>query len=156
MPQGSGRVARIYYLALVSSLSEISNGAGRLLGVFLLLISLTSCIGIGDIFVRETEIYGPYYVADDPAASYKTLFYRHKDGADLDRFENVSQVRYSSGYIFIKSKNRFYWFAVANDPGTDLGDPATKQMFSKPLTQTDFNRILPALGIKELNFQFQE
>jgi hypothetical protein len=113
-------------------------------------------VGIGDVFTRETEIYGPYYVADDPAASYKTLFYRYQDGVDLDRFENVSQVGYSAGRIFLKSENRFYWFAVADDPGTHLGDPATRRMFSKPLTQAEFNRVLDTLGIKELDFQFQQ
>jgi hypothetical protein len=122
----------------------------------LVLISLASCVGFGDVFTRETEIYGPYYVSDDPAASYKTLFYRYQDGLDLYRFENVAQVGYSAGYIFIKSENKFYWFAVADDPGTDLGDPATKQMLSKPLTQTKFNRILDSLGVKNLTFQFQE
>ncbi|MGI4762648.1 MAG: hypothetical protein ACRYF0_18200 [Janthinobacterium lividum] len=130
--------------------------ARRLLCTCLLVVSLSSCVGFGDIFTQETEIYGPYYVADDPAASYKTLFRRYEEGLDLYRFENVSQVGYSAGHIFIKSKNRFYYFAVASDPGTDLGDPATKQMFSKPLTQTEFNRVLNTLGIKELDFQFQE
>ena len=144
------------YLCAVSGTSKISDGARRLLGAFLLFISLPSCVGMGDVFTHETAIYGPYYVADDPAASYSTLFYRYKEGADLDRFENVSAAGYSSGYIFIKSANRFYWFAVANDPGTDLGDPAIKQMFSKPLTQAEFNRLLGTLGIKELDFQFQE
>jgi hypothetical protein len=113
-------------------------------------------VGIGDVFTRKTEIYGPYYVADDPAASYKTLFYRYQDGVDLDRFENVSQVGYSAGRIFLKSENRFYWFAVADDPGTHLGDPATRRMFGKPLTQAEFNRVLDTLGIKELDFQFQQ
>ncbi len=111
---------------------------------------------MGDVLAQETKVYGPYYVADDPAASYKTLFYRSQDGVDLDRFENVSQVGYGAGRIFIKSENRFYWFAVADDHGTDLGDPATKQMFSKPLTQPEFNRLLDRLGIKELAFQFQK
>lgn len=113
-------------------------------------------MSIGDAFARETAIYGPYYVADDPATSYKTLYYRHQDGLDLDRFYNVSQVGYSAGHIFLKSGNRFYWFTVANDPGTDLGDPATKRMFSKPLTQAEFNQVLDTLGVKELGFQFQE
>ena len=143
-------------LYAVSSTSKISNGACRLLGAFLLLVSLPSCVGMGDVFTHETAIYGPYYVADDPAASYSTLFYRYKEGADLDRFENVSAVGYSSGYIFIKSANRFYWFAVANDPGTDMGDPATQRIFSKPLTQGEFTRLLRRLGIQELTFQFQE
>lgn len=111
---------------------------------------------MGDMFNWETKIYGPYYVADDPAASYKTLFYRYTDGLDLYRFENVSAVGYNSGYIFIKSANKFYWFAVAKDPGTDLGDPSTQRMFSKPLTQAEFDRVLGALGITELDFQFQE
>lgn len=128
----------------------------RLLWACLLFISLSSCVGFGDLFNQETEIYGPYYVADDPAASYKTLFYRYKDGLDLYRFENVSQVAYNAGYIFIKSQNRFYWFAVANDPGTDLGDPATQRLFSKPLTQAEFERLLDTLSIKDLEFQFQE
>jgi len=129
--------------------------ARRLLYAGLLLVSLPSCVGFGDIFTQETEIYGPYYVADDPSASYKTLFYRYKDGLDLYRFENVSQVGYSSGYIFLKSANRFYWFAVVKDHGTDLGDPATQQMFSKPLTQAEFDRVLGMLGIRELDFQFR-
>jgi hypothetical protein len=128
--------------------------AHRLLWAFLLLVSLPSCVA--DLITEETEIYGPYYVADDPSASYKTLFYRHKDGLDLYRFENVSQVGYSSGYVFIKSENQFYWFAVAEDPGTDLGDPATRQIFSKPLTQNGFTQALHTLGIKNLTFQFQE
>ena len=125
----------------------------RLSWAFILLISLPSCIA--DLLTRETEIYGPYYVADDPSASYKTLFYRDKD-VDLYRFENVSRVGYSSGYIFIKSENRYYWFAVADDPKTDLGDPATEQMLSAPLTQTEFTQVLHRLGINELTFQFQE
>ena len=130
--------------------------AHRQLWAVLLLASLSSCVGIGDLFTQETEIYGPYYVADDPAASYKTLFRRYKEGLDLYRFENVSQVGYSAGHIFIKSENRFYYFDVAADPGTDLGDPATKRMFSRPLTQAEFNRLLGTLGIKKLDFQFQE
>jgi hypothetical protein len=130
------------------------KAACRLGWAFLLLTSLPSCVA--DLLTQETEVYGPYYVADDPAASYNTLFYRHKDGADLYRFENVSQVGYNSGYIFIKSQNKFYWFAVANDSGTDLGDPATRQLFSKPLTQAEFNHLLNTLGIKQVNFQFQK
>ncbi|RZK30191.1 MAG: hypothetical protein EOO63_07360 [Hymenobacter sp.] len=121
-----------------------------------MLVSLSSCAGFGDIFSQETEIHGPYYVADDPAASYSTLFYRDKDGADLYRFENVSQVGYNSGYVFIKSQNRFYWFAAANDLGTDLGDPATQQLLSKPLSQAEFTKLLQILGIKDLIFQFQK
>ena len=141
---------------LMGNIAAIITGIRHLLVAFFLLISLPACVGFGDVFTRETEIYGPYYVADDPAASYKTLFCRYQEGLDLYRFENVSRVGYSAGRIFLKSKDRFYWFAVANDPGTDLGDPVTKQMFSKPLTQAEFDRLLGTLGIKELVFQFQE
>lgn len=81
----------------------------RSLCSLLLLLFLTSCF---DLVTSEADIYGPYYVASDPAASYKSLFYLDKDGFDLDRFQNVSKVDYQAGYIFIKSGRKFYWFAV--------------------------------------------
>jgi hypothetical protein len=125
----------------------------RSLCSLLVLLWLTSCFGI---FSRETSIYGPYYVASDPSASYKSLFYRGKEGLDLDRFQNVSKVGYKAGYIFIKSGGRFYWFAVQNDIPADLGDPVVSQLISKPLSEAEFHQLLVTLGIKNLDFQFQE
>jgi hypothetical protein len=127
--------------------------AFRSLCSLLLLVCLTSCF---DLYTRETDVYGPYYVASDPSASYKSLFYRGKDGLDLDRFQNVSKVGYKAGYIFIKSGSRFYWFAVQNDLPADLGDPVVRQLISKPLSETEFHQLLVTLGIKNLDFQFQE
>jgi hypothetical protein len=118
-----------------------------------MLLCLTSCF---DLFSRETSIYGPYYVASDPSAAYKSLFYRGKDGLDLDRFQNVSKVGYKAGYIFIKSGGRFYWFAVQNDIPADLGDPVVSQLISKSLSGAEFHQLLVTLGIKNLDFQFQE
>jgi hypothetical protein len=122
----------------------------RLLWSFLLLLCLSSCF---DLVTRETAIYGPYYVASDPAASYKTLFYRAGE-LDVDRFQNVSRVGYKAGYIFIKSENLFYWFAVKNDRPTDLGDPAIDSLISKPLTEAEFNRLLATLKIGDIDYQF--
>lgn len=119
----------------------------------LFLLCLTSCF---DVVTWETDIYGPYYVDSDPSASYKSLFYRGKDGLDFDRFQNVSKVGYKSGYVFIKSGSKFYWFAVKNDTPADLGDPIVSQLISKPLSETEFNQLLVTLGIKNLDFQFQE
>jgi len=119
----------------------------------ILCFCLTSCF---DVFSHETAIYGPYYVSTDPAASYQTLYYKLNEGLDAERFRNVSQVGYKAGYIFMKSENRFYWFAVRNDGPTDLGDPAIKNLISKPLTENEFNRLLSTLGIDKVDFQFQQ
>lgn len=122
----------------------------RLLGSLLLVFCLASCF---DLITKETLIYGPYYVASDPAASYKTLFYR-AGALEIDRFQNVSRVGYKAGYIFIKSEGQFYWFAVKNDRPTDVGDSAIKELVSKPLTEAEFTHLVDSLKIGKVEYQF--
>ena len=109
-----------------------------------------------DLFTRETPIYGPYYVAHDPSASGYSLFYRDLNGVDYDRFQDVSRVGYQAGHIFIQSGRHYYWFAVCNDRKTDMGDPAIRDLISKPLTAAQFQRLTDSLGTGPIAFQFQD
>ena len=122
----------------------------------LLLVVGSSLAACTDLFIRETLIYGPYYVARDPSASGYSLFYRGPDGVDYDRFQDVSQVGYKAKHVFIKSGPRYYWFAVRNDRPTDNGDPAIRDLISTPLTPAQFQRLTDSLGTGPIAFQFQD
>jgi hypothetical protein len=125
----------------------------RLFRFLLLLVSISACV---DLVGRETPIYGPYYVADDPAGSYPTLYYRGTDGLAFERFQNVSRVGYTAGYVFIEADQWYYWFAVEKDKATDQGNPAIAALISKPLNQAEFEHLLASLKIEQVEFQFPE
>lgn len=70
--------------------------------LFLLISSLltgTSCV---DLYSNEYKIIGPYFVANDSAASYKSLYYDLGDGCSIERVSNVKRVGHVKKYIIVE------------------------------------------------------
>ncbi|MBC6696772.1 hypothetical protein [Hymenobacter sp. BT190] len=111
-----------------------------------LLIS-TSCISLS-----EEELNGPYYVDQDPAASYKTLYYRCMNGSDYERVRNVQKVGYTADYIFVSSTNGLYYIIRAQDQPSDIGNPSVQKAIHGPLTQFQFKVALDSLNFAGFTF----
>ncbi|RYU79716.1 hypothetical protein [Hymenobacter persicinus] len=118
-------------------------------GLMLLLMLCTSCISLG-----ETALGGPYYVAQDPAASYKTLYYRGPDGLDFERVPNVRRAGYTAEFIFVESAQGFYLLDRALDQPTDSSDPTVQKALLGPLPAAEFKALLSRLRIPDFAFHY--
>ncbi|HEX8348346.1 MAG TPA: hypothetical protein VF598_00160, partial [Hymenobacter sp.] len=116
----------------------------------LLLAALSSCVDLS-----EKQLVGPYYVAQDPVGSSKTLFYyAPSEGPRFDRIYNVCKAGYTPAFIFAESKNGFYFIKRAQDRPSDLGDPEVQKAISQPLTQAGFKAFLDSIGAAGFAFQY--
>jgi len=116
---------------------------------YLLSAALSACIDLS-----ERQIVGPYYIAQDPEGSYKTLYYRLSDGLDAERVRNVYKVGYTADFIFVESKSGTYYINRTQDRPTDVGDPAVQQAIRGPLTPNDFRSFLDSIGEASFTFQY--
>ncbi|WP_345117816.1 hypothetical protein [Hymenobacter algoricola] len=114
-----------------------------------LLTLLTSCAGLS-----EKEISSPYYVAQDPAASYKTLYYHCPKGLGCERIRNVQRVGDTADYIFIESISGFYYIIRAQDQPSDSGNPAVQKAIHGPLTQSNLRAVMASLDVADFTFQY--
>lgn len=115
----------------------------------LLLLILSSCVDLS-----EQQFIGPYYVADDPAASYETLYYRSGNGLDFERIRHVRRAGYTRDFIFVEAATGYYWIKRAQDPASDIGDPAVRKAISQPLTRQAFRAVLDSVGLPDFAFQY--
>lgn len=66
---------------------------------FLCLLLACSCTACFDINPGKSTIYEGYYVSDDVAEPFKTLYLEVKEGYAVERCQQVSRVGYKQGYI---------------------------------------------------------
>lgn len=104
--------------------------------------------------LSRSQISGPYYVAQDPAAPYMTLYYSGAASLDFERIRNVAKVGYTANFIFVESEGRFYYINRLLDQPTDLGNPKLNKALSQPLTPAAFRSVLDSLEIKSFTFQY--
>jgi hypothetical protein len=121
---------------------------------FLYLLLAFGCTSCFDLNPGKTTIYEGYYVSDDAAEPFKTLYLEVKPGYSVERCQNVTRVGYKQGYIFIEAPSGNYWFAVQDDKGWNSLDPAAALLLNGPLTTADYQQALKRLAVGEVAFQF--
>lgn len=117
----------------------------------LLAFNCTSCF---DLNSSKTTIYEGYYVSEDAAEPFKTLYLEVKPGYSVERCPNVTRVGYQQGYIFIEGPSGNYWFTVKDDKGWNSLDPAAALLLNGPLTTADYQQAVKQLGVGEVVYQF--
>jgi hypothetical protein len=71
-----------------------------------ILLFVTSCV---DLYTKEYKIIGPYYVAKDPVASYKSLYYDLGNGCAIERIRDVKRVGHTKNHIIVEIQEGFYF-----------------------------------------------
>ena len=121
---------------------------------FLCLLLAFSCTSCLDLNPGKTTIYEGYYVSDNVAEPFKTLYLEVKSGYSVERCPNVTRVGYKQGYLFIEAPSGNYWFAVKDDKGWNSLDPAAALLLNGPLTITEYQQAVRQLGVGEVAYQF--
>ena len=101
--------------------------------IFIIIFSghLTSCF---DQNTAKEKIDGPYFVASDPAADYKTLFFDLGDGNSIERFRNIKRVGHTDKFIIVEAQEGYYFIDRLKDNkflnGNDvIGNVKTHEYF---------------------------
>jgi hypothetical protein len=82
--------------------------------IFITLLSglLTSCF---DLYTTEKKIDGPYFVASDPAADYKTLYFDLGDGNSIERVRNIKRAGHTDNFIIVEVQDGYYFIDRQRD-----------------------------------------
>lgn len=110
----------------------------RLVSSFLCLLLALGCCSCFDLHASRTPIYQGYYVADDVAEPYSTLYLEVKEGYAVERCPNVTRVGYKQGYLFIEAQSGNYWCAVQDDQGWNSLEPEAALLLNGPLTRAEY------------------
>ena len=126
----------------------------RLISTFLRLLLAFGCCSCFDLNNGRIPIYKGYYVSDDAAEPYNTLYLEVKEGYSVERCPNVTRVGYKQGYIFIEALSGNYWFAVQDDQGWNSLESEAALLLNGPLTRAEYRRAVRQLRIGEVEYQF--
>ena len=126
----------------------------RLIRSYLCLLFAFGCTSCFDLNSSRTSIYEGYYVSDDAAEPFKTLYLEVKPGYSVERCPNVTRVGYQQGRIFIEAPSGNYWFAVKDDKGWNSLNPEAATLLNGPLTSADYQQAVRQLGVGEIVYQF--
>ena len=118
-----------------------------------LTIVLSSCFM--DLNQRRQEIYGPYYIANDPSSDCKTLVYEINNILDAERINCVEKAGQINDYIIVETGGKFQYLKISEDKPSDLGDPEVKNNISRPLNKAEFQKFLDSLKIKKFEFSYE-
>jgi hypothetical protein len=121
---------------------------------FLGLLLAFGCTSCFDLNPGKTTIHEGYYVSDDAAEPFKTLYLEVKPGYSVERCPNVARVGYQQGHIFIEAPGGNYWFAVKDDQGWNSLDPEAALLLHGPLTAADYQQARRRLGVGEVVYQY--
>ena len=79
---------------------------------FILSGLLTSCF---DLNTTEKKIDGPYFVASDPAADYKTLYFDLGEGNSIERVRNIKRAGHTDKFIIAEGQDGYYFIDRLKD-----------------------------------------
>lgn len=81
---------------------------------------LTSCLNKTEkkndgLNTSEKKIDGPYFVAPDPAADYKTLYFDLGDGNSIERVRNIKRAGHTEKFIIAEVQDGYYFIDRLKD-----------------------------------------